>query len=386
MPNKGPLDGMRVLDLTTVLMGPYATQLMAELGADVIKVESPEGDIVRQVGKSRHPGMSGLFLTANRGKRSVVLDLKLEDDRASLLAIAATCDVMTFNIRPRAMARLGLSYKEVAAVNPGIIYAGVCGFGEDGPYAGKPAYDDLIQGASGAASLFAMGEAGGQPRYVPLAFADRVVGLHALTCILAALRHRDRTGEGQQLIVPMFETMVSFVLGDHLAGLTFDPPLDEGGYQRLLTGDRRPMQTLDGYICAMIYNDKQWENFFGLLGCSEMMADPKYRSHADRTTHTDEVYRELGAIFRTKTTNEWLELLEGADIPVMPLHTLDSVLEDPHLKQTAFFEQIEHPTEGSIRGMRVASQWSVTQPAPPRPAPRLGEHTAEVLAEVRNQS
>lgn len=364
-------------------MGPYASQLLAEMGADVIKVESPDGDIVRQIGKARNPGMSGLFLTANRGKRSIVLDLKAAEDKAELFRIARTCDIFLYNVRPQAMARLGLSYQDLAAANPAIIYAGVFGYGEDGPYAGKPAYDDLIQGASGAASLFALTGGDEAPRYVPLAIADRVVGIHAVNSILAALLHRERTGEGQQVDIPMFETMVTMVMGDHLAGLAFDPPLDQGGYARLLAEDRRPQRTSDGYICALIYNDKHWMKFFEILGRDDATSDSRYRDHGTRTIHIRDIYRELGAIFLTRTTAEWMKLLEDADIPVMPLHDLHSILDDPHLKASGFFEMIDHPSEGRIRGMRIPSRWSKTQPASARPAPRLGEHGDEIRAEVR---
>lgn len=377
----GPLKGLRLLDLSSVLMGPYATQLMADLGADVIKVEPPEGDIVRQIGKSRSPGMSGLFLITNRNKRSVVLDLKTGRGRADLLAIARTCDVLLYNIRPQAMARLGLSYEAVAAVNPAIIYAGVFGYGEDGPYAGKPAYDDLIQGVSGMAALYQV--AGGEaPRYVPMAIADRIVGIHAVTCMLAALRHRDRTGEGQRVDIPMFETLASMVLGDHLAGLTFDPPLDDGGYARLLAKDRTPQRTKDGYISVLIYNDKHWKKFFAALGRDDAERDPRYRDLATRTIHIREIYSEISKLFVTKTTQEWMDLLHEADIPAMPLNDLHTLLADPHLQQTGFFSTVEHASEGRIRSMRVTSQWSRSKPEEPRPAPRLGEHTEEVLREV----
>jgi crotonobetainyl-CoA:carnitine CoA-transferase CaiB-like acyl-CoA transferase len=349
----GPLEGLRVLDLTSVLMGPYASQLLAELGADIIKVESPEGDIVRQIGKARHPGMSGLFLTANRGKRSIVLDLKTAADKEELLLIARTCDVFLYNLRPQAMARLGLSYEALAAVKPSMVYVGVFGYAENGPYSGKPAYDDLIQGASGAASLFTLAGGDGTPRYIPLAIADRVVGIHAVNCVLAALRHRDRTGEGQRVDVPMFETMVSMVLGDHLAGLTFDPPLDTGGYARLLAPDRRPQQTSDGYICALIYNDKHWKRFFEMLGRDDAQTDPRLKDHGTRTVHIREIYADLTKIFLTKTSAEWMDLLTKADIPVMPVHNLHSILDDPHLNESGFFEKVDHPSEGSIRGMRI---------------------------------
>jgi len=375
----GPLRDVRVLDLTTVLMGPYATQVLAEFGADVIKVEAPEGDIVRQIGSKRNRDMSGLFLNTNRGKRSIVLNLKAEENLDCLYRLVASSDVMLSNLRPKSMDRLGLSYDRVQRENPAIIYAGIYGYGEGGPYAGKPAYDDLIQGASGVGSLFGQG---GEPRYMALAIADRVCGLHAVTCILAALHHRDRTGEGQQIEIPMFETMVSMVLGDHMAGLTFSPPLDEGGYARLLAADRRPLRTKDGYVCALIYNDKHWKRFFEMLGRDDFHRDGRYRDHATRTDHIDEIYRDLAVVFMTKTSAEWISLLDAADIPVMPLHSVATLLEDPHLKAVNFFEISEHPTEGAVQTMRMPSRWSRTHQSELRPAPRLGEHSDEIRREL----
>ena len=371
------------MDLSTVLMGPYASQLLAQMGADVIKVESPDGDVVRLIGKARNPGMAGLYLTANRGKRSIVLDLKQPEDKEELLLIAETCDVLLYNLRPQVMARLSLSYEDVAAINPSIVYVGTFGYGEDGPYAGKPAYDDLIQGASGAASLSTMIRPDAEPAYLPIAIADRMVGIHAVNAILAAVYHRERTGEGQRVDVPMFETMVSIVLGDHMAGVTFDPPLDNGGYARLLAADRKPMKTSDGYVCALIYNDKQWKRFFEMLGRDDAQTDPRLKNHSTRTTHIQTIYADVAEIFLTKSTAEWTDLLNGADIPVMPLHDLQSILKDPHLIETGFFEELDHPSEGKIRGMRIPSRWSATQPRAPGPAPRLGQHTDEIKQEAR---
>lgn len=379
----GPLAGLRILDLSTVLMGPFASQLLAQMGADVIKVESPEGDIVRLIGQSRNPGMSGMYLTANRGKRSIVLDLKAPEDRHELLLIARTCDVMLYNLRPQAMSRLGLSYEDVAAENPSIIYVGTFGYGEGGPYSGKPAYDDLIQGVSGAASLAARMRPDAEPAYLPIAIADRMVGIYAVNAILAALYHRERTGEGQRVDVPMFETMTSIVLGDHLAGLTFDPPLDDGGYARLLAPDRKPMKTQDGYVCALIYNDKQWKRFFEALGRDDYKTDPRLKNQSTRTLHIAAIYADIAKIFLTKTTAEWMDLLNAADIPVMPLHDLHSILTDEHLIATGFFEDIDHPTEGRIRGMRIPTRWSASQPEPTPPAPRQGENGEEIRKEAR---
>jgi crotonobetainyl-CoA:carnitine CoA-transferase CaiB-like acyl-CoA transferase len=378
----GPLEGVKVIDMTSVLMGPYATQTLGDYGADVIKVESPEGDITRQIGPARHSDMGPIFLNANRSKRSISLDLKKPAGRDALLRLAATADVLVYNVRPQAMARLKLDYESVAAVNPRIVYAGMFGFGQDGPYAAKPAYDDLLQGGSGLSHLIA--RAGdGTPRYVPTALADRVVGLSAVGAILASLLHRDRTGQGQRVDIPMFETMVGFVMGDHLGGLTFEPPLDQGGYARQMSPDRRPYRTSDGYISVIVYNDKQWNSFFDVTGRDDLRADPMFATFAGRLANIDIVYGELGRIFATRPTAEWMKLLVDADIPTMPVHDLLSILHDPHLVETNFFPIAEHPTEGAIRSMRVATAWSETPATPSRLAPGLGEQSREILSEAR---
>ena len=378
----GPLAGVRILDLTTVMMGPSATQGLAELGADVIKVEAPGGDPVRYIGPARHHGMGALFLNANGSKRSIVLDLKSEGGRAALLRLCEGADVLAYNIRPQAMARLGLGYDDVRAVRPDILYAGMFGYGQEGPYAARPAYDDLIQGA--ALLPFLIARAGdGTPRYVPAAIADRVVGLAAVWAISAALYHRQKTGEGQRLDVPMFETMVGLTLADHLGGLTFDPPLGEGGYQRLLSPERRPYRTRDGFICALVYNDKQWKSFYEATGrADEFGSDPRLVSIKTRTEHIDALYAEVAAIFRERSTAEWMDLLERADIPFVPVHDFGSILEDPQVQAVNLLPVVDHPSEGRIRKIQPATRWSKTQAVPHRPAPRLGEHTRALLAEV----
>lgn len=377
----GPLTGIRVLDLTSVLMGPYATSMLGDMGADVIKLEGPGGDVIRQVGPSRSGEMGGMFMHANRSKRSIAVNLKAPAGRDVALRLAATADVLVYNVRPQAMERLGLGYEAIAQVQPGIIYVGTFGYGQDGCYAAKPAYDDLIQGISGVPALIA--EAGdGTPRYVPVNIADRVVGLHALAAILAALRHRDRTGEGQRIDVPMFETMASFVLGDHLGGLSYDPPLDGGGYPRLLARDRRPYRTADGHLCVVIYTDRHWHRFLELTGHAEWLADPRFASHASRTRHIAAITEQVASIFLTRSTAEWEALLGPADIPHAPMHTLDSMMHDPHLAEIGFFTSLDHPTEGTVRSMQVPSRWSASQPAPSRPAPRFGEHTLDILREL----
>jgi crotonobetainyl-CoA:carnitine CoA-transferase CaiB-like acyl-CoA transferase len=378
----GPLTGIRILDLTTVLMGPYATLMLGDMGADVIKIEPPQGDMVRKIGPARNPGMGTMFLQTNRSKRSLVLDLKQPAAREALLSLAKTADALVYNVRPQAMARLGLAYEDVAAVNPGIVYAGLFGYRQDGPYAANPAYDDLIQGSVSLPSI--MQRAGAQtPRYIPCNVADRSVGLAAVGVILAALLHRQRTGEGQRVDVPMFETMTHFVMGDHMGGMSFEPPLGPPGYERLLAPARRPYPTQDGFVCVLIYTDVQWRNFFRAMGREAVLdADPRFASIASRTRHINELYGELAEIIATRTTGEWLALFGELDIPAMPLHTPESLIEDRHLAATGFFEVVEHPSEGQIRQMQLPSVWSGSVPNPDRPAPRLGEHSAEVLGEA----
>jgi formyl-CoA transferase len=378
----GPLHGIRIIDMTSVLMGPFASQTLGDMGADVIKVESPDGDLVRQLGPARHDDMGPIFLNTNRNKRSVVLDLKNPAGAQALKRLLLDADVLMYNVRPQAMARLGLDYETVSAINPRIVYAGVFGFGQDGPYAARPAYDDLIQGASTLPHLIARAS-GGIPRYVPTAMADRIVGQTAVGAILASLLARGRTGRGDRVDIPMFETMVAFVLGDHLGGLTFEPPLDGGGYARQLSPERRPYRTSDGYICALVYNDKQWEGFLKAIGRQSLAAeDERFATFANRSRNIDHVYGVLSGIFEERTTAEWMRLLEQADVPFMPMHDLQSVLHDPHLEATGFFATVQHPSEGEIRTMRMPVKWTNNAADAPRPTPRLGEHTQEVLGEA----
>jgi crotonobetainyl-CoA:carnitine CoA-transferase CaiB-like acyl-CoA transferase len=378
----GPLSGIRIVDLTAVLMGPYATQILGDMGADVIKVEAPGGDIARQIGPMRNPGMGPVYMNANRSKRSLALNLKSPEGRDVLLRLAEKADVFVYNMRPSAMARLGLTYEDICKVNPKIIYVGMFGYSQNGPYANWPAYDDLIQGISTLPTLIA--RAGdGTPRYVPNAMADRVTGLWAVNAILAAIIGRGQSGKGQKIDVPMFETVAAFVLNDHLGGLSFDPPLDKGGYGRQLSSNRRPYKTKDGYICALIYTDKQWRSFFSAMGKTEQIEkDARFSSVAQRGKHIDEIYGEVSDMIEARTTAEWMELFNRADIPVAPMHDLESIRQDPHLQATGFFTEEIHPTEGKLVKMRVAGDWSETQPESTRPAPRLGEHSAEVLKEA----
>jgi crotonobetainyl-CoA:carnitine CoA-transferase CaiB-like acyl-CoA transferase len=378
----GALNGLKVVDLTNTLMGPYATQMLADMGADVIKVEPPDGDTVRGLGPARSPGMGAIFLQANRGKRSIVLDLKAQEGRDALLRIATGCDLFVYNLRPKVMERLGLSYEAVKAASPSIVYAGLFGYGQDGPNAARPAYDDLIQGMAALPSLFsASGSA--EPRYVPLAMADRVVGLYGASAIMAALWHRQRTGEGQRLDIPMFETMAGFVLADHMGGRLFDPAEGATGYPRLLSKDRRPYRTRDGYVCALIYNDRQWRRFFEAIGRPEVWtSDPRFASITSRTRHIDEIYGMVADIMRQRTTEQCMALLDGADIPVSRMNSVDDLIDDPHLAAKDFFVDMAHPSEGALHMPGVAAQFSKTEGCAARPAPRLGEQSREVLREA----
>jgi crotonobetainyl-CoA:carnitine CoA-transferase CaiB-like acyl-CoA transferase len=377
----GPLQGIRVLDLTSVVMGPYATQILGDYGADVIKIEPPDGDVMRLAGPMRNPRMGHLYLSTNSSKRSAVIDLKLAEGRATLLHMATRADVLVYNIRPQAMSRLGLGYDEIRAVNPKIIYAGAMGFSQRGPYAARPAYDDLIQGMAGIPWLVQQGGAD-LPRYAPMILADRIIGLQVANAITSALYHRERTGEGQRIDVPMFEGLASITMGEHLSGRLFDPPLGTAGYKRSLSAERRPYRTSDGYICVMVYNDKQWRSLFDAVGePGKFSADARFSSQGARLEHIDEVYGYLVKLIETRTTAEWLALFQDADIPAARMNSIDDLLTDEHLVATGFVRRYEHPSEGMLYESGISTEWSHSQPERRRPAPRLGEHTAEVLSE-----
>ena len=375
----GPLQGLRVLDLTTVLMGPYATQLMADMGADVVKIEPPGGDTVRGIGPMRNPGMGHIFLHVNRNKRSLVLDLKQADGLAAFYRLAETADVVIYNIRPQAMRRLGIDYERLQAINPRIIYAGLYGYSETGPYAGKPAYDDLIQGAAAVPSIMSMAS-GERPRYVPLTLADRTVGLMASTTILAAVVSRAQTGLGQQIEIPMFETMVQYVLSDHLSGETFVPAKGPSGYPRLLVKERRPYQTQDGYLCVLIYNDKHWRGFVDRV--QPDWNTREFDTLEQRAHRIDTVYGLVAQTLKERTTEEWLGLFRDLEIPAAPINTLDALFDDPHLNAVGLFETVETP-HGPVRFPGVPTWFSRTPGRVQGPAPELGADTETVLAELQ---
>jgi crotonobetainyl-CoA:carnitine CoA-transferase CaiB-like acyl-CoA transferase len=375
----GPLAGVRVLDLTSLILGPYATQMLGDLGADVIKIESPDGDSTRHTGPGRSGDMASLFLAVNRNKRSVILDLKQPAARDALLRMADAADVFVHNIRPQKLEKLGLGSKVLLARNPRLIYAGLHGWRENGPYSGRPAYDDIIQGLCGMASL--MDDLTGQPRYVPTILADKTCGIMAVQGILAALFHRERTGRGQFVEVPMFETMVSFLMVEHLYGRTFDPPEGPTGYSRVVAPWRRPYRTADGYVCMMAYTDQQWLRFWSALGKPEMMQDPRFVDMPSRTRNIEEVYRIAGEQLEGRTTREWIAWLDELEIPSGPVKSLDEVLDDPHLAAVDFFKRINHPTEGGIVMPDTPLQFSGSPAAIRRLPPKFGEHGHEVLRE-----
>jgi crotonobetainyl-CoA:carnitine CoA-transferase CaiB-like acyl-CoA transferase len=325
--------------------------------------------------------MGHIFLNANRNKRSIVLDLKKKEALQACLALAKGADVLVYNIRPQAMARLQLSYEEVKAVNPRIIYVGCFGYSQRGPYAAKAAYDDLIQGAAGLPSLLHK-QGAAEPRYAPIIVADRSVGQQVASAVSAALYRREKSGKGQRVDVPMFEHLLQIVLGEHLGGYTFEPQHGEAGYARMLAPDRRPYRTQDGYVCALIYNDKQWRAFFDVIGRPEMFLSKEYSTQEARSRNYDKAYAFVAEEMKKRSTAEWIEALERADIPVQRMNSIEDIVADPHLAATGYFRTLEHPTEGRIRSMAVPSEWSESPPEYRRHAPRLGEHTREVLAEA----
>ena len=376
----GPLKGIRVVDLTTVMFGPYCTQILGEMGADVIKVESPEGDIGRQTGITRSEGMSTGHLLKGTNKSSLVLDLKQPAGLEALKRLSRTAEVFVHNMRPQAALKLGIEYDAVKAWRPDIVYAAATGFGEDGPYAERPAYDDLIQGMSGMAGLYGM--VTGEPRYAPTVMADKTSGLFLVYAITMALFHRERTGEGQKVQVPMFECMVSFLMSEHLQGRTFVPPHGPAGYQRLLTPHRRPYPTADGYLCVMPYNNKHWQRFFEIVDRPDLVEDKRFSQQAARSQHIDALYAIVAENMKTRSTADWLKCLGDADIPCGPMNMPDDLFADPHLQAVNMFPETEHPTEGRIRYVKPPVNFSKTPGGLRRHADQLGGSSASILREV----
>jgi crotonobetainyl-CoA:carnitine CoA-transferase CaiB-like acyl-CoA transferase len=372
----GPLSGVRVIDLTSMVFGPYATQIMADMGADVIKVEPPGGDATRYISVAPTPGMSGVFVNVNRGKRSIVLDLQSADGKAALWALLEQADVFIHSMRSKAIAKLGFDYQAVAAINPSIVYTNCYGYGRKGPERDQPAYDDTIQAECGLTAV--QGMLTGEANYVGTIVADKVAGLTALYATTMALFHRERTGEGQEVEIGMFETMASFMLVEHANGAMFDPPLGPACYPRVVAANRKPYRTRDGHVSALIYNDKHWSLFVDAV--KPDWASEEFATLGQRARQIDRIYGLLAETFLTRTTQEWLDLLRTLGIPAAPLRTPDELLHNPHLEAVGFFETVE-TRRGKVRFPGVPTTFSATPGKVAGPAPELGEHSQEVREE-----
>ena len=374
----GPLAGLRVLDLSSVVVGPVCGGVLAEQGAEVIKLEGPDGDLLRRLGgKGRTPGMSGKFLNFNRGKRSLGLDLKKPRAVDAIRRIASTCDVVMTNIRPDALARLGIDGTTLRAASPRLIHCQIVGFGMKGPYAGRPAYDTVIQGVAGVAGCFEAST--GEPRFVPMVMADHIVGLIAAQMIGFALYRREKTGIGESIEVPMFENMAAFVMMQHMGAMTFVPPLGPPGDHRVLSPEARPLKTKDGYICVSANTDGQAHAFFDAVGRPELKTDPRFATVAGRTANTQAYFALRATALQGRTSAEWLADFDRLDVPAMPYNTLDSLLTDPHLQAVGMVQPDTHPTEGETLAIGVPNTLSGGMAPRGRPAPRLGEDTRAVL-------
>ncbi|WP_433086841.1 CaiB/BaiF CoA transferase family protein [Dactylosporangium sp. CA-052675] len=372
-----PLHGVRVLDLTSTFSGPYCTLLLADLGADVVKIETPGGDIARHLGATTVPGMAAVFLNMNRGKRSVVLDLKSREGRADFARLVPTADVLVHNMRPGAARRLGVSYEDCSASNAGLVYCAIPGFSEQSPDADRPAYDDIIQGASGLAALQSINQ--DEPGYVITPVADKLAGITAAVAILAALRHRDATGEGQRVEVPMLDTMFAFGLLEQLDGWTFEPPTGPPVYPRTAAANRRPYRTRDGHLCVMIYTERQWRRFLDRAGRAAVLAEERFDTVGKRIANADALYGIVGEIMLTRTTAEWLKVLDELDIPCAPLAGYEELLQDPDLLARGVVSLAEHPAVGTVRTIAAPMRFSATPTVAYRPPPTLGEHNDEIL-------
>ncbi|HLY46791.1 MAG TPA: CoA transferase [Stellaceae bacterium] len=376
----GPLAGIRVVDLTSVVLGPVATQILGDMGAEVIKIEPPEGDPVRGLGPARHPGMGAYFLNINRNKKSLVLDLKRPQALAALLRLAATADVFVHNMRPGAAARLGIDYRAIAAASPRIVYAWASGYRADGPYRDRAAFDDVIQGESGMAAINAGVD--GAPRYLPMAVSDKICGHALASAIGMALFARERSGRGQEVHVPMLETMVAFNLVDHLWHGVLAEPEKGLGYPRMFTPYRRPYATLDGHVCLLATTDRQWRNLFAAIERADLAEDPRFATIAGRTAHIDELYTLLAERMRRRTTAAWRARLDQFDVPNGGVNDLDGLLADPYLRDTGFFHPVEHPSEGPTVTTAIPTSFAATPGELRLPPPRLGEHSAAILGEL----
>ncbi|BCW88084.1 Formyl-CoA:oxalate CoA-transferase [Alphaproteobacteria bacterium SO-S41] len=377
---QGPLAGIRVLDLTSVVLGPLATQILGDYGADIVKVEGPRGDMMRANGVSLHPGMSSIFLAVNRNKRSLCLDLTKAEGAAVLRRLISDADVLVHNMRVEAIERLGFGYEAVAALKPDIVYCAATGFDEDGPDAGKPAFDDIVQAASGLVALASIGR--DTPDYVPSLIADKTAGMAVVNAVLAALFHHARTGEGQYVEVPMLETLTAFVLAEHLGGLTFESNPAPAGYARLLQGGRKPAPTRDGHIAILPYTLDHWIAFYRAAGRDDLADAVAGMDGHQRNAAIRSLYATIGEITATRTTAEWMAIAAEIDVPATPISALDDLPEHPQLKAVGLFQDMDHPSEGHIRIVRPPTKFAATPASVRLPAPLLGQHSRELLAEA----
>ncbi len=372
------LTGVRVLDFTTVVLGPYAGQMLGDLGADVIKIEPLAGDVFRAVRPGHHAEMGAGYLNLNRNKRSLAIDMRRPEGRTVIDRLVASADVVIHNMRAASADRLGIGFERLKGINPRIAYCFTAGFGVGGRDEDLPAYDDTIQARSGVAAINAL--ATGEPRYLSTIVADKVGGLHLTVGALAALAARDRTGEATCVEAPMFESMVSFLMAEQLAGRTFVPPLGKTGYDRLLSPYRKPHRTADGFIGILPYNTQQWTRFLTLIGRDDLAADPRVTDPVERSRNIDMLYATIEAALPARTSNEWLALLGERDIPCAPVNSLEDVLDDPHLADVGMFVEMDHPTEGRV--VNVRSPFRSGEVADDIPAPQLGGDTRTLLTEL----
>jgi len=373
----GPLKGLRILDLTTVLFGPFGTQTLGDWGAEIIKVESLTGDTWRTSGVFRNRGMSGQFMAANRNKRSIAVDLKHPEGKEVLRRLIPTVDALVSNVRPAGLARLGFSYEACRELNPRIVYASAVGFGQDGPWRARPAFDEIIQAASGFASAMGTDD---EPAFVPSLIGDKICGMALTSAVTAALLHRERTGEGQMVEVPMLETLAAFNSIEMFGGMAFEPPTGPAGYKRMKA--RRPVQTSDGWMTMLPYSGANWCAFFEAVGHPECIEEFSVRDPVARARNIDRIYERMRDIGPTKTTAEWEKLLLSIDVPHTAFARLSEVTEQPHLKAVGLFQELDHPSEGMIRQARPPTRFSASPASVHRLAPQLGEHTCEVLREL----
>lgn len=382
------LKGIKVVDLTTVVFGPYCTQILADLGADVIKVETlGSGDILRWAAKSaRTPGMSPAFFGFNRGKRSIALDLKQPEDNAIIQQLLAEADVFVANVRGKPLDRLGLDYESVKAIRPDIIYVHCVGFGQDGPYADLQAYDDVIQAASGVTTLLPEVDGNASPRFLPSLIADKVSGLHAAYAAIAALFHRERTGEGQKVEVPMYEAFTSFMLSEHLGGLTFDPPVGPTGYRRQLDPDRQPFPTADGHIVMVAYTYDAWDRIFTLLDDPDFLNQPRFEGPQARNAAMPEMYRRIAELTQRFTTADLLARCHAVEIPAQPVKDIPGVLADPHLNAVGLFEKRQHPSEGTYHEIAPPVRFGAMPMQDRRVPPRLDQDGPAIRAELADKA